>query len=70
MINTNPVATPVPLGLRPSFGFGDRLGLGTPGHVEAMRRAGQGIAPDLSAAVDPRDDADQSLARGGDVATR
>ncbi len=36
---------PVPLGLRPSFGFGDRLGLGTAGHIEAMRRAGQGIAP-------------------------
>jgi hypothetical protein len=36
---------PVPLGLRPSFGFGDRLGLATPGHVEAIRRAGQGIAP-------------------------
>jgi hypothetical protein len=36
---------PVPLGLSPSFGFGDRLGLATPGHVEAMRRAGQGIAP-------------------------
>src|SRR5690606_11955438 len=39
---------PVPLGLRPSFGFGDRLGLATPGHVEAMRRAGQGIAPILA----------------------
>ena len=36
---------PVPLGLRPSFGFGDRLGLATPGHLESMRRAGQGIAP-------------------------
>lgn len=36
---------PVPLGLRPSFGFGDRLGVGTPGHVEAIRRAGEGIAP-------------------------
>ncbi len=35
---------PVPLGLRPSFGFGDRLGSATPGHVEAMRRAGEGIA--------------------------
>src|SRR5690349_18672295 len=35
----------VPLGLRPSFGFGDRLGLATPGHVEAMRRAGAGIEP-------------------------
>jgi hypothetical protein len=45
MIKTHPTVTPVPLGLRPSFGFGDRLGLGTPGHVEAMRRAGQGIAP-------------------------
>ncbi|WP_428940177.1 tagaturonate epimerase family protein [Fontivita pretiosa] len=37
--------TPVPLGLSPSFGFGDRLGLATPGHVAAMKRAGQGIAP-------------------------
>jgi hypothetical protein len=36
---------PVPLGLRPSFGFGDRLGLATRGHIEAVRRAGQGIAP-------------------------
>jgi tagaturonate epimerase len=33
------------LGLRPSFGFGDRLGLATPGHVEAMRRSGDGIEP-------------------------
>jgi hypothetical protein len=32
-----------PLGLAPSFGFGDRIGLATPGHVEAMNRAGQGI---------------------------
>src|SRR4051794_5392955 len=30
------------LGLRPSFGFGDRIGLATPGHVEAMRRVGEG----------------------------
>ncbi len=36
---------PAPLGLRPSFGFGDRLGLATPGHIEAIRRAGRGIAP-------------------------
>lgn len=35
----------VPLGLAPSFGFGDRIGLATPGHVAAMRRAGRGIAP-------------------------
>ena len=33
----------VTLGLQASFGFGDRMGLATPGHVEAMRRAGQGI---------------------------
>src|SRR3954452_22355330 len=35
----------VTLGLRPSFGFGDRIGLATPGHVEAIRRAGAGIEP-------------------------
>jgi tagaturonate epimerase len=26
-----------PLGLSPSFGFGDRLGLATPGHIQAVR---------------------------------
>ena len=31
---------PVPLGLKTSAGFGDRLGLATPGHVAAMRRSG------------------------------
>jgi hypothetical protein len=31
---------PSPLGLAPSVGFGDRLGLGTPGHVAALREAG------------------------------
>jgi len=31
--------TPTTLGLAPSFGFGDRLGLATPGHVESLRRA-------------------------------
>src|SRR5438132_2808310 len=36
---------PVTLGLQPSFGFGDRLGLATPGHVAALRRAGGGIRP-------------------------
>src|SRR3954452_21992754 len=35
----------VALGLEPSFGFGDRIGLATPGHVEALRRAGAGVAP-------------------------
>ena len=35
----------VPLGLSPSFGFGDRLGLATPGHVAALKHAGGGILP-------------------------
>ena len=35
----------VALGLSPSFGFGDRIGSATPGHVEAMRRSGSGIGP-------------------------
>src|SRR2546423_14891250 len=33
------------LGLDPSFGFGDRLGVATPGHVASMKRAGSGIKP-------------------------
>ena len=37
--------TCVPLGLAPSFGFGDRIGLATAGHVESMNRAGSGIEP-------------------------
>lgn len=36
---------PVPLGLAPSFGFGDRIGLATPGHAGAMREHGVSIAP-------------------------
>ncbi|MEO0415520.1 MAG: tagaturonate epimerase family protein, partial [Verrucomicrobiota bacterium] len=35
----------VTLGLTPSFGFGDRIGLATAGHVAAMHNAGAGIAP-------------------------
>ena len=35
----------VALGLAPSFGFGDRIGLATPGHVEAMKRSANGIEP-------------------------
>lgn len=35
----------VPLGLSPSFGFGDRIGLATPGHVTAMLKSGGGIEP-------------------------
>lgn len=34
----------VALGLTPSFGFGDRTGLATPGHVAAMNRCGSGMA--------------------------
>lgn len=33
------------LGMAPSFGFGDRIGLATPGHVAAMQEAGAGILP-------------------------
>lgn len=33
------------LGLAPSFGFGDRTGLATPGHVAAMREAAGAILP-------------------------
>lgn len=36
---------PQPIGLRTSFGLGDRLGLATPGHVRAMRDAGPDLAP-------------------------
>jgi hypothetical protein len=36
---------PVTLGLKPSFGFGDRLGIATPGHAAALKRTGSGIAP-------------------------
>jgi len=31
--------------MAPSFGFGDRIGLATPGHVAAMKEAGAGMAP-------------------------
>lgn len=37
--------TPQPLGQQTSFGFGDRTGLATPGHVAAMRAVGGAIAP-------------------------
>ncbi len=40
-----PWLRPRPLGLRAAFGFGDRLGLATPGHVRALRKAGAGWAP-------------------------
>jgi hypothetical protein len=42
-----PWLNPVPLGLQTSFGFGDRLGSATPGHIQALREVdGHGrIAP-------------------------
>lgn len=41
------MSTPYPttIGTAPSFGFGDRIGLATPGHVAAMREAGGGVTP-------------------------
>ncbi|HMA37197.1 MAG TPA: tagaturonate epimerase family protein [Chloroflexia bacterium] len=35
-----PWLNPVPLGRRLSFGFGDRLGSATPGHIQALRATG------------------------------
>lgn len=35
----------IPLGLSASFGFGDRLGLATAGHVAALKKSGRGILP-------------------------
>jgi hypothetical protein len=40
-----PWLQPRPLPPGPSAGFGDRLGLATPGHVRALRAAGGSIAP-------------------------
>lgn len=42
---TQPSLRPVTLGLAPSFGFGDRTGLATPGHVQALKRSGGRIKP-------------------------
>jgi hypothetical protein len=41
-----PFLAPTPLGLQTSAGCGDRLGLATPGHIQAVRRAG--LAPILA----------------------
>ncbi len=35
--------SPVPLGLEPTFGFGDRLGTATAGHLASLREAGGAI---------------------------
>jgi hypothetical protein len=36
---------PTTLGTQASFGFGDRLGLATPGHAASLKHAGAGILP-------------------------
>lgn len=44
-----PALAPQPLGTtRSSFGFGDRLGLATPGHVRALRASRGSLAPVLA----------------------
>ncbi len=40
-----PWLEPKPLGLSTSAGFGDRLGLATPGHIRALRSVGGNIVP-------------------------
>lgn len=40
-----PNLKPAPIGLSPSFGFGDRIGLASPGHAAAMKQFGQGLVP-------------------------
>ncbi|MEX2381180.1 MAG: tagaturonate epimerase family protein [Opitutales bacterium] len=39
------MTTVTTLDLQPSFGFGDRIGLATPGHVAALEKFGEGILP-------------------------
>ena len=44
----SPRLCPRALGTTPSFGFGDRIGLATPGHVRALRASGSTLAPVLA----------------------
>ncbi len=65
------------LGLEPSFGFGDRLGLATPGHLQALLSAGGDIRPIFAqqsiremrrtgrSAEDVMQDAQQAAAKAG-----
>jgi hypothetical protein len=41
----SPHLRPRALGSAPSFGFGDRIGLATPGHIRALRTSGSTLAP-------------------------
>ncbi len=43
-MSTTTTLKPTTLGMTPSFGFGDRLGVATPGHLAALQQAGGGIA--------------------------
>ncbi len=43
-----PALAPRPLGLAPSFGFGDRLGNATAGHVRALQASRSGLLPVLA----------------------
>ncbi|MEZ4519153.1 MAG: tagaturonate epimerase family protein [Chloroflexota bacterium] len=40
-----PWLNPTPLGMQTSFGFGDRIGLATPGHIAALEQVRGDIAP-------------------------
>ncbi len=43
-----PWLNPVPLGMQTSFGFGDRIGLATPGHIAALESVDGNISPILA----------------------
>lgn len=43
-----PWTNPTPLGLKTSAGMGDRIGLATPGHINAVRETGCAVAPILA----------------------
>ena len=45
---SSPHLRPRPLGTAPSFGFGDRIGLATPGHIRSLRTTGSTLAPVLA----------------------
>jgi hypothetical protein len=44
----SPHLRPRALGTAPSFGFGDRIGLATPGHIRSLRTTGSTLAPVLA----------------------
>ena len=50
-----PWLTPSRFGLHTSAGFGDRLGLATPGHVRALKSGRRGDQPRIRSAVHPGD---------------